>query len=816
MSNVFAQSSRLRRSAFQRPVRAALIISSAAILPVTAWADCTPAGAAANSTVTCDGDSASYSNTNSGLKVTADSTAVVTAPLVIGSSGSLTVASGGQIEGTNAVATVQYGDNATIVNNGTITASSSTSGAAAIQVGMNSTVTNNGTLTATSSTPAVSFAASTASSNASTNGTFINGATAPTAVTGNIEFGNNSGTSRGTFINDFNTTTTATSTATYGLTGNVTGSGNITIDNEGAWTGSLTQSAFDPVGSAASTVVFENGKKANFSGTIVTADATTVTNDATGENAASVVYAMALGNGTKLGSAGTTSSSLINNGYLTLGSSSAPALVTINGSFTQSSTGTLNVFVVPNGSTTVSTSNSSQPYSQIDAVGGTATISGTLNVNVETGTSVLVGSKYDFVLADNGITGSFDTVNVTNANGDKLVFITFGNGSKVTLSGTQQAYEFTVSRVGTYATDIQAAGAGTPNQLAVATALNPIVKIADAAGSTSTTNESTLINEIDQLTVAQATTLFDQMSPAGLLSYANALRDEANNFERAIWLRMDDQNSDHAEDGWWGSANGQADVSKATTDSSKQTMFGFNLGYDLSGPHHVFGIAGNVSFDSLHNLNSTLKGKNRDFAIAGYGGYKAGPIHLTGQLAYNFGHLSTTRTLTVGAATDTATGKAGEHLFKAVGTAGFMLHAAGYTFEPFGGIDFMRGKVNGFTETGDGAAALTVLPISANRTDVLAGLSLTRSSGKLRPYVRAVYRSELGNSAATTVSAYFDGNTDTTFTVTGVPAARHEEDINAGVNFVFEDAGSLFVGYQGTLRTGYSSHGINLGLRLEF
>jgi uncharacterized protein with beta-barrel porin domain len=257
-------------------------------------------------------------------------------------------------------------------------------------------------------------------------------------------------------------------------------------------------------------------------------------------------------------------------------------------------------------------------------------------------------------------------------------------------------------------------------------------------------------------------------------------------------------------------------VSKATTDSSKQKMFGINVGYDLSGPHHVFGVAGTVTFDSLHNVDSSLKGHNRDFAIAGYGGYDAGPVHLTGQVAYNFGHLSTTRTLTLGTTTDTAYGAAGEHLFKATGTAGFMLHVSDYTFEPFAGIDFMRGKIKGFTETNDGAAALTVLPINADRTDLLAGLSLTRSSGKLRPYLRATYRSEIGSNGANTVSAYFDGNTATAFTVAGVPAAKHEEDINAGLNWVFEDAGSLFVGYQGTLRSGFSSHGINLGIRLEF
>jgi uncharacterized protein with beta-barrel porin domain len=408
-------------------------------------------------------------------------------------------------------------------------------------------------------------------------------------------------------------------------------------------------------------------------------------------------------------------------------------------------------------------------------------------------------------------------VNVLNASGATLPFISFvNNGIVAGTTATQQYYQFEVERVGTYATDIKAAGFGTPNQLAVATALNPIVTFAEATGN-SATQEATLIGDIDQLTIAQATALFDQMSPAGLVSYANALRDEANTLEREVQLRMGDQNSDHAEDGWWGGFDTQIDIGGDTANTSKQTLFGFNGGFDVSGPHHVLGLAGSIMFDSLHNSGSTLTGHNRDFAFSGYGGYDLGPIHVTGQLQYNFGRLSTTRTLTLGTITDTGTGHAGEGLFKATATAGFMLKAGGYTFEPFGGIDFDHGHINSFTETGDGAAALTVLPISANRTDLLAGIALTKSSGKFRPYLRATFRDEIGgNTNDALVTAYFDGNTATEFTVTGVTAAKHEGDINAGINWVFEDAGSLFVGYQGTIRSGYDAHGINLGIRLEF
>ncbi len=822
MMNVFAQSLRLRRRGCQFLLSSALILPGAALMPGTAWAACTPDST--GKIITCDGNSPTYTNNGTSLQVTADGTSVIVAPLVIGSGTAtapttLTVASGGTIEGANAVPSVQFGDYANITNNGTITSSASTSGAAGIQVGINSTVTNNGTLTAAAGTPAVSFVAA---PDVSTNGTFTNGATAPAAVTGNIIFGYNIGTNVGTLYNAFNTTTTATSTATYGLDGNVTGQGNMKIDNEGQWTGALVQTT---VASAGTTVSFTNGASANFTGTINTEDQTTLVNNATGLNPASVGYAMLLGNGSALGTA-TTGSSLTNNGVLTIGSTVAPGLVTVNGNFVQSSTGTLNMAVAATG--TVVAGASAQPYSQIYAVGGTATLGGILNVNTVSG-FFPVGSKYDLIVADKGITGSFSQVNVLNASGVILPFITFGTAGTIVPGTTagQEYYEFTVSRIGNYAKDI--ASVATPNQLAVASALGggvsaPVVNgvttpsgLVAMANLNPTGQEATLIGQIDQLTVAQAQGLFDELSPAGLVAYANALRDEANIFERQIQLRMTDQNSDHAEDGWWGGFNTQFDLSKNSVDTSKSSLFGFSGGYDLSGPHHVFGLAGNVMFDSLHNAGSTLTGHNRDFALAGYAGYDLSLIHLTGQVQYNFGHLSTTRNLALGTIADTATGSAAEHLFKATATAGIMLKTGSYTFEPFGGIDYDNGKINSFTEQGDGAAALTVLPISVNRTDLLAGIALTKSRGKFRPYLRATFRDEIGgNNRDSLVSAYFDGNTATTFTVTGVAAAKHEGDLNAGVNWVFEDAGSLFVGYQGTIRSGYNTHGINMGIRLEF
>jgi len=41
-------------------------------------------------------------------------------------------------------------------------------------------------------------------------------------------------------------------------------------------------------------------------------------------------------------------------------------------------------------------------------------------------------------------------------------------------------------------------------------------------------------------------------------------------------------------------------------------------------------------------------------------------------------------------------------------------------------------------------------------------------------------------------------------------------DVDAGLNWVSEDEGGLFLAYQGTYRNDYTSHGVVAGIRLEF
>ena len=787
-----------------------LLAGAAGAIPGMAYAQCTPATPGNGATVTCSGSSGTYSSASSSLTVNVASSASVTAPLVISGAGG-TLNNAGTIGGTGAFASVSFGDNATINNGtaGTISASGTTTGAAAISVGVNSTVTNDGTITASSAFPAVAFGTATS---LNYGGTFINNADAPVAVTGNIVYGINVGNVRASFQNN---------NTSFGLTGSVIATGNIDVHNEGLWTGNFSQIQT----SQGTTVTFDNGSTnpatatasgATFTGVIATGDATTATNAGT-----MVLYA-----GSAIGAYGTGASTFTNasTGILTIGTNTSPALIAVSGNFTSS--GTLNITVSPAGVAAAAAGVSySQVYAQSGAganaaLGGVANLSGKLNLVVQAG-FYPTGSLYDVVLADKTINVSGLTIS-----GNTLPFVTFASNGVVTNAAGKQAYEFTAQHVADYAAALRAAGiANTGNRadnniLAVAGGLKPLVPLANATPSGA---EGTFLGYLDVLQngtdPTQVQTAFASMSPEGYYAYVTALHDQARSFSRAIDLRIQDQNSNHDEDGWWLTGRTQFQINGVSdTFHTKSNIYGFSGGYDFSGPHHVLGVAASASWDSLKYGLGTMNGTNRDFALAAYGGMNFGPLHVTGSAAYHFGHLSATKTMTLGAYAFSNTAKSGEHLIDVNAKAGFQLKARGILIEPFVGIDYMNGKVKGFTETSSLLASeLTVAALNANRTDLVAGAEITRSRGVFRPYARLQWRDRVsGEGVNNTVTASFDGQAATPFTVTAVTADRREIDTDAGINWVFDDAGSLFIGYQGTIRSHYQSHGINFGIRIEF
>lgn len=766
-----------------RRYRVAMLTGAAglAFASTAANADCT--ADASGLVVTCTGASTGYSNLATGVSLSADSTATITGPVLLGNSAGVT--NSGSMTSASTAPILQVGSSGAIVNDGTISLTSGAGGSPAVLMGDNGTFTNNGALSSAAGTPVIQFGQG---------GTFINNTAATATIGGDIYFGPNVGGGTSTLQN-FNTA--------FGITGNIFSIGNTSIYNDGLVNGRFSQTA------TGGTVGMTNDTGGTWTGSLSTGDITNLVNNGT----------MSLTTVSTIGGARLGASNFTNNGTLNVGTASPTQLV-VNGAFVNSASGVLNIAVHSNGTSAPAAGTS---YSQIYATGpsGNATLGGTLNI-VPTAGFYQSGSTYNVILADQSITGSFASVN-----GSTLPFISFVPVGIVTI-GTQEAYQVMAVRSTTYANAI--ASVATPTELVIARALEPLVGTANADP---TSTAAVLVGEIDLLTVPQTQTLLDQINPAGYLSYSQALVDQMNLFNRQVMLRTLDPRSDQMPAGWWADVSGQTQIGKTSTDATRQSIFGLTVGFDVSGPHWLIGAAAGFSSASLRNGMDSLKGHNNAYMFGGYGSYRAGPFVATAQVDYDTGAISTTKTLSVAytttttAATSTTaattttaptnltiTADPGDHLLKASGTLGMDLNTGLMKITPFAGVDYARGAINGFTEAGGDAADLTVARLSIDRTDLLAGLNVTTSQGNFRPYVRAVYRSQISGSRTGAVTAYFDGDPNTTFTVDGA-SYRHEVDVDAGVNVVYDD-GSFFLGYQGTIRNQMSDHGVHAGIRMDF
>jgi uncharacterized protein with beta-barrel porin domain len=477
-------------------------------------------------------------------------------------------------------------------------------------------------------------------------------------------------------------------------------------------------------------------------------------------------------------------------------------LLNVNGNFVQTGSGTLGVLI---GLPTTSGPVAGGTYSQVRA-SGTATLGGTLALTVTNG-YYPTNSLYNVVVGDQGVSGSFSSIT-----GNVLTFISFTPVGIVTLGGTQQAFQLRVDRTTTYAAGL---GSGaTANQLAVAAGFQPLVAYADAH---LTSDATALVGSVDVLTAAQAATFFDSISPAGYIAYANSMRDHASLFQRQVANRMHDHNSDQAQKGWWVNFGIRAlakDV--AGTDKTKTTGFNFAGGYDFSGPSYVIGVAGGYSHSKLKYGLGSMDGSDNAYQIGGYAQYSMGPLFVGGIVDYQFGSIKATKTSTANTITRTSAISPKSKLLTASGRIGADVDAGPIAFQPYVGIEYNKGSIDAFTETGAGAANLIVNKIKADRTDLLAGATLTRSTGKWRPYVKGTYRSMIGDGPANTVTAAFTDIPTSTFTVTGRGAGKTEFDVDAGLNWVSDDEGGLYIAYQGTYRNDLTSHGIVAGIRLEF
>ena len=497
-----------------------------------------------------------------------------------------------------------------------------------------------------------------------------------------------------------------------------------------------------------------------------------------------------------LSGTGTVNGTLTNSGTVSPGNAGI-GILNVNGAFVQTGTGTLAVDLTTSGV-------AGTGYDQVLVTGtpGTAMLAGTLAITKPTGLYV-AGTAYDVVKASGGISGGFTTVTGNTIS----PFINLATTGIVSLTGTNQVYRLTVVRTA-YSVGIGASA--NPNQIAVANGFQGLV-----TGATG--DAATVVTAVDNMTAAQALSFFTQTSPEPYGAYANGMLDQGELFTRQIALQMHGTPSHVDGPSIWGRAYGQRGNGKnrGFEYGTDQKIYGGALGVDFRNNGLTFGLAGGYSHDKFDYEGGTSNGRGNSWQAGGYVDYAAGALDVDLTAAYAHGKYRNTRTINVTSINRVANASFSGNLVKVIGTVGYNADLGGIKLRPFVGVDYSSGHINGFTETGAGALNLSVNRISTRRTDALVGLDLSSSpTATVSPYGRVAYRYDL-KRRLNPISASFNGNSASGFTVSSLNSSRSEFDIDAGLNFNVSPTAALFAGYEGRLRKSYTSHGASVGFRLS-
>jgi outer membrane autotransporter protein len=449
----------------------------------------------------------------------------------------------------------------------------------------------------------------------------------------------------------------------------------------------------------------------------------------------------------------------------------------------------------------------------ITGVPGTAVLGGTLALSPQTGVLYVAGTNYDVVNAAGGISGAFATTTGATIS-PFLSFAKVGTTGIVTIAGTNQVYRITVSRL-SYAAGIGAAG--TPNQIAVANGFQGLV-----TGATG--DAATLVTAVDNMTVAQAQSFFDQASPEPYGAYANALYNQGELFTRQVALQMHGTPNPGGGLSVWGRGYGQwgNGDNRSFRFGSDQDIYGGALGLDYRQGGLTVGGAAGYSHDKLHYNLGNSNGRVNSWQVGAYLDYAMGPIDFDLQVAYESGSVRATRTINVSGIANVAsiarvaTASPSGHLWRAIGTVGYSADLGSFSARPFIGLDWTDGSIDAFTEAGANAANLSVSSIKIRRTDAVIGFDVGSKGGLgIQPYGRLAYKYDISDHH-NNVTALFNGNSATAFTVSAVPTGRSEIDADAGLSYAPNRKFMIFAGYEGTFRNDLKSNGVSAGFRLNF
>ena len=512
--------------------------------------------------------------------------------------------------------------------------------------------------------------------------------------------------------------------------------------------------------------------------------------------------------GGTLGGTGLVLGQVFNTGIVRPGNS--PGTLTIAGNYTQFANGTLQIAVA-----------GAQPGQfSVLAVGGTASLAGTLQVVRESGSTLKGGDRLKILTAVGGVTGVFaTTVNPFSTLGIQVIYET----NDVLLAFTQ--------------TSFAAISGLTPNQTAVARTLDGLLAEPRAAALIAFLNGQPLGSipfNLDLIAGEDLTSIFHLAKSLANVQSANIqqrlsdIRLEMGaiipinsvNFSIGGAQRVGRQAPPTEDERWglWMSGSGEFTHVGSTANAPG---FDLDTGGVTAGVDYRFSdkfVAG-ISIGYMNTHGNLANGGSLDAdggRIGAYATYFDGGFHVDASVSGGPNSYHTRR----------VTANFAPAIASPGGTEVNLLLATGYdwkkgalTIGPVASFQYTNTQLDGFTETG-GLAPLSVIRRNADSSRSAVGFhasyEMKVGSAIVRPEAVVSWQHEFADTSYSLTSTFatLGGNP---FTVAGPSTGRDSMLIRAGVNVQWSPRLSTFAYYDGELlRKNYSSNNVSLGVRWRF
>ena len=607
--------------------------------------------------------------------------------------------------------------------------------------------------------------------------------------------------------------------------------GIVTLDGGGSITGTgtstLTSTGSFEMKSGTVSAILDGSVALNktTTGTVTLTGANTYTG-ATTVNAGSLIVDGSISSaqtsvnaGGLLGGNGIIGGDLTNGGIVSPGHS--PGTLTVNRNYTQTANGTLLIEIAPG-------------KFDLLAVGGHASLAGTLQLIRLGNFQLQVGDKITFLTAQGGVSGTFSTIQNPFISNTlvKAEIIYFPNA--VQLEGTQGSFP-----------DV----ACNPNTLAVAKALDSAVGDPRASG---------LIEFLDTQPLPELCPELELISPEELASMFNIGVSLANiqsvNLERrmediragssgfsARGFSIDSRVPDFSQ-GLAGPTGPEGKSGPSVMQPTPQNRWGvfvtglgeftdvdstsvargynfstggltFGVDYRVS-PNFAIGLTGgyaNTNANLVNNGSLDVNGGTIGAYATGFGG----GFYVDAAAFGVFNGYDSHRTALLG----TASGDTDGQDFNALVVGGYDWKSGGLTIGPLASFQYTYVQFDSFTEHG------SLVPLTFNdqnaqssRTALGAKASYDWHVGHVvvKPELRASWQHEFGDRDYSIVSRFANG-AGNSFNVNGPAIGRDSLLIGAGAAVLLNDRASVYAYYDGELaRTNYSSNNVSAGFRVTF